>query len=427
MREARVGGGAGEDGGDFGDGVGFEMEDGIVGVGRGFDAKDVVDELARVLEFRDLLRGLEGGFDGEGEADVAVGVHNADATDVEAAGGAERIEAERTEGGGREGEADGLEGRCVDGGGGVVDVAAVLFADAVTDVPEKLGAGARGGGDVEFEGERARRGGKRCIRVTDAVADEAAVSDRSETEREDGEEGHRGDGFSPRLGGAESEEHGEQDDPQHHREVAGGEEAALQVALVHAFGNGEEAQIDVGPAAGGAGNHFPAVGGGLDRERAVEGRETVLGEAAELFAAAIEEAKIGDAKFAVGGVDGIEAKFAEGGVGERKSVGERHLARTDGPADFFEFVDAATGVEEDLGVAGGVGGAGDLEIAEAGGRVVERIPLERDLLREEEGGERDDRGEEDPRPGEAEEVGGRPWSLVALLIRRLHAGRASVV
>ena len=70
------------------------MEDGVGGVGGGFHVKDVVDQFARVFEFSDLVCGLEGGFNGEREADVAIAVGEADAADVEAAGGADRVEAE---------------------------------------------------------------------------------------------------------------------------------------------------------------------------------------------------------------------------------------------------------------------------------------------------------------------------------------------
>ena len=209
-----------------------------------------------------------------------------------------------------QGEADGLKiGVLCEGG---VDRAGGVAGG----VDEQLDVGGACGGDFRFEDEGAGRNFD-GFEVSDAfgVFDETPVADDGHAAADEQEEGG---GFEDVFSAGvvkEDEINGEDDQPEHERKVAPGEEAALEVAKRHAD-RAHWKEVDVGARVEGGflvGEKFPAV---LRREKLETGAdlEFVGGKIADLFFAAVDDAEAGELQFA-GGIGRIDEDFADGGVG----------------------------------------------------------------------------------------------------------------
>ena len=185
--------------------------------------------------------------------------------------------------------------------------------------------------------------------------------------------------------------------------------------MIHADGGDRREQLDAGGGIGGGrrGNQFPALGRGGDGGDLIQRSEQVPGESPDLLAAAVDDPHLPDVEFAAfrGGQD---PHLHDRGIRHREGVGVGLGGGGDRDADRVDRLVPLPGqVVPDLHLAGHIGRAGDFKVVDVGARLVERIPLQRDFLGQEEACDGQGQGEYSATPGGLEGAcAGKRWTVV---------------
>src|SRR5690606_35487044 len=165
--------------------------------------------------------------------------------------------------------------------------------------------------------------------------------------------------------------------------ITAGERTAEGVARRHLPRNDGSTDLD-------ARIRIEAICGGSERpsgRSGVKGRDLVLrtdritGELSYHFAATICDAKVVDPQCNAFGWR-VQSQLSDRCVGQWENIRVGVLGGGDGPRNRIKFVDTAGEVLADLDVAFPVGGAFDFQMQDVVARFIERIPDQRNFLRE---------------------------------------------